>query len=158
MDTKFIEAGNGGNWGKFLIGRYDGRELVTRAQLPGCEIEPRPLVSLRGPGQDLIWVLDLATGEGAAYNISHVRAFDAPRLLHEKHRIHVCLLYEPLLTWLFEFIDQHFDTWWDTLPPYVIFDAPGGLYGYRRAGATLECCGPEWVRDPAPAASEPAAA
>lgn len=149
MDARFLEAGNGGNWGKFLICRYDAQELTTRSRYPGCEIEPRPLVSLRAPGQQMIWVLDLATNEGAAFYVGHVRAFDGPLQLNGKHRVHVCLLYEPMLTWLFDFIDHHPDDWWDQLPDYIELDAPGGLYGYRRTGAALECCDPEWVRDPA---------
>lgn len=136
MNLKFVEAGHsvdGGNWGKFALGRYTGAELTEPTQFPGCE--GGRIVSLRGSGHHHLWIFDLATGEAVRFPIAHVQAFDAHHFLAE-HRIWVCPLFEPFATWLFGYISAQRDTWWDTLPRIVeLPDAPFALSGYRRPGS-----------------------
>ncbi len=136
MDTKFVEAGHGpdgGNWGKFLVGRYTEDELAEPAQFPGCE-GSRRLVNLGGPGRQDIWVLDLQTGEGARFPIEFVRDVDVHHQLN-KHRIWVCPLYEPFVAFLFGYIGNHQRTWWDTLPRTVEMPTAGiVVFGRRRPG------------------------
>lgn len=145
MDTKFLEAGQGPaglNWGKFLICRYDDRELDERATFPGCEDYPRPLVSLRSPGRRAFWVLDLQTGEGVRFDDGLMKPWDIPTVLNE-HRVWVCVLFEPTMVWLAQFIDSN-PNWWDELPRHIeLPETPGGLQGYRRSGERFQCplCG-----------------
>lgn len=135
MDTKFVEAGHGpdaGNWGKFLLGRYTREELAEPTRFPGCE--GQRVVSLRGNGAHHLWVLDLATGEGARFPINSTKPYDAILKLND-HQILVCPLFEPFLAWLFAHIDGHRETWWQTLPRTVeLPTAEFSLFGYRRPG------------------------
>jgi len=130
MKTKFIEACNsrGGkkiNWGKFAVCQFDAEELQRRATQDelGCS-----LVLSQGWDATFLWVLDLATGEGACF-----RPGGSPHADLDKHRIWVCPMFEPFLTWLYQ---QDLSDL-DALPNYVEFDeskAPGALYGHRRPG------------------------
>ncbi len=139
METKFIEAGHGpagGNWGKFLIGRYTDDELSEPASYPGCQGSGR-LVSLRGAADNHFWLMDLATGEGARFDADLVEKWDLNKAIDE-HQIWVCILYEPLLTWLFTHIRNNGMSWWSLLPRHVdLPDAPFGIYGHRREGPAL---------------------
>ncbi len=136
MDTKFVEAGHGphgGNWGKFMVGRYTDVELAEPARFPGCE-RARRLVNLTGPGRQDIWVLDLQTGEGARFPIEFASTTDVRHQLN-KHRIHICPLYEPFLAFLYGYIDAHRRTWWEDLPRVVEMPAAEfRLFGRRRPG------------------------
>ncbi len=131
METKLIEAGGQGNWGRFLLGHYDRQELAQLPRYPGCE-GPVPLVSQCGWGSDKVWVMDLATEEGFLVPIGTVAAAH----ILEKHQVHVCVLFEPFLDWLLGFQREHGAAWWDTLPATVdLPEAPFGFYGYRRPSA-----------------------
>ena len=127
MQTKIIEATNGFNWGKFLLGRLD-HEWQLRSS-----IEPdRLLLPQLGWSQDarLLWVLDLQTGEGAYFRIGGSARSDL-----QKHRIWVCPLFEPFLGWLY----AQDVTDLDRLPALVeLPNADSALYGYRRPGASDE--------------------
>lgn len=126
MKTKFIEASNGVNWGKFVLGRFDAAEWKTRSA--GEPTMTRALIVSQGWTEEHIWVLDLATGEGAYFRPWGLASYDL-----EKHRIWVCPLFEPFLTWLYK---QDL-TDLDKLPPKVelsLKEAPFAMQGYRRPG------------------------
>lgn len=125
MKLKFIEAGQKEklNWGKFAIGRFTDEEWAVRSALP--EAQGELLIRGRGWGPDHIWLLDLQTGEGAMFYPGGLASADLA-----KHRIWVCPMYEPLLTWLYK---QDLSDL-DALPAYVEIDAEFALSGYRRPG------------------------
>ena len=126
METKIIEARNSevANWGKFLVGRFDIDEWARRSELPGAE-SPMPLLRRVGWGPEHIFVMDLQTGEGAIFRQGGFAPADL-----KKHRIWVCPLYEPFLTWLYQ---QDLSDL-DHLPDLVDLDAPFEMSGYRRPG------------------------
>lgn len=127
MKTKIIEVTNDDfNWGKMLVARFD-HEWAYRSAI---ETNVTLLRSL-GWGPEHIWVLDLQTGEGAFYRPGGYAKADL-----EKHRIWVCPMYEPFLTWLYtqDLSDL------DALPAMVNFsqkEAPPAFAGYRRAGPEI---------------------
>lgn len=123
VKTKIIEATNGFNWGKFLLGRLDHEWEVKSAVDPG-----RRLLTQLGwaPDRMNLWVLDLQTGEGAYFQLGGSARSDL-----QKHRVWVCPLFEPFLSWLY----QQDVTDLDQLPALVeLANAPGAIYGYRRQG------------------------
>lgn len=123
METKIIEATNGTNWGKFLIGRMD-HEWQRRSVISESSI---PLLRQIGWGTEHLWVLDLQTGEGASFRVH--RGGHARNDL-ERHRIWVCPLYEPFLWWLYA--QPNLDL--AALPETVQLEADSALWGYRRSG------------------------
>lgn len=125
MKTKFIEATNGPqNWGKFMVGRFSDDEWATPSALP--DINGGSLLRTIGTHPSGVWVLDLQTKEGAMF----VPGGYAPADLH-KHRIWVCPMFEPFLTWLHE---QDLSDL-DALPAHIdLPDAPFAMSGYRREG------------------------
>jgi hypothetical protein len=140
MELKFVEAGGQGNWGKFAVGRFTAQEWAEPPRWPGAADEAkaealgmlyRPLVASQGWTHDRhVWVLDLATGEGAVFQLGGYAKADLDR-----HRIWVCPLFEPFLTWLYEHHNTLAETWWEDLPRLVeLRDAPFELRGYRRPG------------------------
>lgn len=148
MKTKIIEASNGQNWGKFMLGRLDSHEWAARSQIErsplafGLDDHPGvPLIQACGWTHKHIWVLDLQTGEGAWF-----KPGGYPKADLEKHAIWVCLLFEPFLEWLYEQDLTHLDD----LPALVeLPDAPAGLYGHRRPGpqvreAALDLVNTRW--------------
>jgi hypothetical protein len=125
MKTKVIEVTNGFNWGKFAVSRFQ-EEWGLRSALEGTPDSslPRQL----GWTRDHIWVLDLQTGEGALFRAGGYAAADL-----DKHRIWVCPMYEPFLTWLYR---QDLSDL-DALPSLVTFtrdEAQPAFHGYRRTG------------------------
>lgn len=123
MQTKIIEASNGVNWGKFLLGRL-GTEWSRRS---AYDKAPMPLLARCGWTRDQhLWVLDLQTGEGAYFRLGGHAGADL-----QKHRIWVCPLFEPFLTWLYEQDTRALEL----LPDSVeLPHAPAALYGHRREG------------------------
>lgn len=127
MRTRFIEATNGPqNWGKFAVGRFDVDETMRRSH-----IDPDGAPLLRQIGwhsNDVVWVFDLQTREGAAFDPGGYAKADLA-----KHRVWVCPLFEPFLAWLYE---QDLSDL-DALPGHVdLPNAPFAFYGYRRDGKT----------------------
>lgn len=129
VQSKFIEAINRdgdevGNWGKFMVGRFSEDEWQARSSLdPDHRLLPG-----RGWSHRHILVWDLETGEGAIFLPFGVAAAD----LH-KHRVWVCPMFEPFLSWLYQ---QDLDDL-EGLPSIVELsfkDAPFAMSGYRREG------------------------
>ena len=147
MKTKLVEVTNGPlNWGKFLVGRFDGEwsrdSMVAKGQT---------LLSTIGWSPEHILVLDLQTGEGAVFKPGGLPSYDL-----NKHRVWVCPLFEPMLTWLYK--QDLSDI--AKLPDLVdLKDAPFAMSGFRREGPTLpaaaeeakskgscsRCAGPIWT-------------
>lgn len=156
MDVKFVEATNGGNWGKFMIGRYTDSEWREPVMMPGCEehfeigdeIWTRPLVASQGWTRDKhVWVMDLATGEGAMFALGGFAHADL-----EKHKIHVCVLFEAFLAWLYDWSNQLGTDWWNPLPRLIMLpDVEFALYGRRRPGPTTTEGSPDGTDTSSPA-------
>ena len=123
MITKFIEATNGPqNWGKFAVSRFSAEEWAQRSEID----PPRSLIGGRGWTREHIHVLDLQTGEGAIFRPGGHAPYDLG-----KHRIWVCPLFEPFLTWLY----QQDLTDLDALPGHIdLPEAEFSFTGYRRPG------------------------
>lgn len=129
--TKIIEVTNNNqNWGKFMVCRCDGREWSRKVMVPGGADEVTqnyPLLRVIGRGTDHIWVLDLQTGEGALFVPPGLASADL-----ENHRIWVCPLFEPFLTWLYQQDLRDITALPDVLNlPDVPFE---WSLGYRRPG------------------------
>jgi hypothetical protein len=119
-----FEATNGRNWGKFLVGVMDV-EWAWRSQVDDSPAEPSVLLNRLGWARHHLWVMDLATGEGALFAPGGYAKGDL-----DHHRIWVCPLFEPFLAWLYtQDITRLAD-----LPQVVEVDAPFALTGYRRPG------------------------
>lgn len=138
MLTKIVEVSNRFNWGKFLLGRFDAEDWKRRSVLPG--VSPPlgvsiPLLAELGWHGDaaFLWVLDLATKEGACFRLGGNAKADL-----EKHRIWVCPMFEPFLHWLY----AHREYWsLEQIPDYVELTgadavAASAMYGHRRPGPT----------------------
>jgi hypothetical protein len=128
MKTRIVEATNGFNWGKFCVAYFDA-EWTDRSKIP----EEEGLLVLRSQGWTAqhVWVLDLATGEGAFFKPGGYAKGDL-----EKHRIWVCPLFEPFLEWLYTVPRPKFGMIdLAALPPIVhLPNAPAAMQGYRRPG------------------------
>lgn len=124
MKTKIIEVTNGPrNHGKFMVGEFDVDERCYESVVdPGRNL----LRGVCGWGSGVLWVLDLQTGEGALFSHGGYAKADL-----DKHRVWVCPMFEPFLTWLYtqDIADI------DELPEWVdLPDAPAAFHGYRRPG------------------------
>jgi hypothetical protein len=133
VKTKIVEATNypeGMNWGKFLLMRPD-EEWSRRSKIEGDDPDLTsriPLLRTQGWGRDHLFVMDLATGEGAMF-LARRHEIAVHQLMN--HRIWVCPLFEPFLEWLFrqDLADL------DALPDVVeLPEAPSEFRGYRRPG------------------------
>ena len=124
MQTKIVEASNGFNWGKFMLGRLDS-EWSHRSAVSGLSM---PLLRELGWGDEHLWVLDLQTGEGACFRINPKGR--ASNDLN-KHRVWVCPLFEPFLQWLYQ--QDVADI--ERLPSVVELPRTElAFWGYRREG------------------------
>jgi hypothetical protein len=124
MDTRIVEATNGFNHGKFLVGRFTEEWSHRSVVENGLSLlRPRWMAHT-------LFVMDLETGEGALFTPGGL-----PRADLDKHRIWVCPMFEPFLAWLYGHVrDEHA---LETLPQVVRLteeEAPSSLYGYRRPG------------------------
>ncbi len=123
MKTIFIEATNGFNWGKFMVGQFEAEEWNRYSEIGEGFT---PLLARCGWTPSHLLVMDLATGEGAIFWPTGSAKADL-----DKHRVWVCPLFEPFLTWLYtqDLADIQ------KLPSAVeLPDAPSAMHGYRRAG------------------------
>jgi len=124
MITRIVEVTNGFNWGKFMLARFDAQEWNRRS--PVSE-SAQPLLREIGWSPAHLWVLDLQTGEGALFRPGGLARADL-----NKHKIWVCPLYEPFLTWLYTQ-----DTADLSLLPETVElpKADSAIWGYRRPGS-----------------------
>jgi len=123
MKTYVFEGhGTGGNWGKFLVGIHD-TEWSWKSEIN--YFSKMPLLRQIGWDVSHIWVMDLQTGEGAVFRPGGYAKADL-----DKHKIWVCPLFEPFLTWLYT---QDL-TRIGELPQVVELEAELELQGYRRPG------------------------
>lgn len=123
METKFVEVTNGPqNWGKFLLMRFDVEREYQSVIDP-----PRRLLSAIGWNPRAVWVMDLQTCEGVALNPGGHAGADL-----NKHKVWVCPMFEPFLTWLWE---QPLPLDFAKIPAHVdLPDAEFAMSGYRREG------------------------
>lgn len=134
MQTKIIEASNGFNWGKFMLARPDAEWAQTShlhevAPWPGHEATlERSLLETCGWGREHLWVLDLQTGEGAYLRPGPHRSAHADL---DKHRVWVCPMFAPFLTWLY---DQDLADL-AALPDAVEVAGESSFAGHRRTGS-----------------------
>jgi hypothetical protein len=145
LRTCIVEATNGPNWGKFLVGLFGGEEWSRQSVLSDSGVS-----LLTQIGHDatvpLVFVLDLQTSEGAVFTpptrLDHTDAqwAELARICAandlSKHQVWVCVLFAPFLAWLYT--RKSFDD----LPARVALDAPFAMRGHRhmrlvsRQGAT----------------------
>lgn len=138
MKTKFVEAMHPegtGNWGKFMVGKFEEHEwhresIVLTGWVSSREghLATALLISRGWHPDHHIFVMDLQTGEGAMFMPGGIAKADL-----NKHKIWVCPLFEPFLTWLYK---QDL-TDLDKLPSKIEFtheEAPCDYAGYRRPG------------------------
>ena len=132
MQTKFIEAmhpDGKGNWGKFLCGRFTPEEWQRKSVVAPAF---GSLLNQVGWTPKHLFVMDLQTGEGAFFMPGGLASYDL-----NKHKVWVCPMFEPFLTWLY---DQDLSDL-DALPDKVEFDfteAEFAMHGYRRPGPEEE--------------------
>lgn len=120
MKVVLIEATTGFNWGKFMVARFEPVEWEIQSAVGNVSI-----LRSRGWTSCHVMVFDLETCEGAAFFPGGLASADL-----DKHRVWVCPLFEPFLTWLY---DQDL-TDLDALPKLVELKAPFDMRGYRREG------------------------
>lgn len=135
MRTTFIEATqnvwHGLNHGKFMVGVFDAEEWQRPSALDeavnGMGAGGSLLRRCRLTPRDIL-VMDFQTGEAAVFCHGGFAGADLSR-----HRVWVCPLFEPFLTWLYE---QPLDRILrGQLPPLIeLPDAAPELAGYRRPG------------------------
>jgi|KBSMisStandDraft_5_1062788.scaffolds.fasta_scaffold22091_5 hypothetical protein len=124
MQRYFFETVNALNWGKFMVGQFDGADLSEPAVVDN--ITNQRLLRGQGWSPEHFLILDLATGEGAVFKPGGLAAADL-----EKHKIWVCPMFEPFLEWLYRQDLSNLGA----LPRVVeLPDAPMAMRGYRRPG------------------------
>lgn len=123
MRTYLFEATNGVNWGKFIVGIHDVEwGWCSTAEPDGG----RTILNTQGWTSQHIWVFDMATGEGALFWHGGYARNDL-----NKHRIHVCILFEGFLEWLYRQDIRDIEK----LPRLVhLPHVEPGVWGYRRPG------------------------
>lgn len=131
MRTRIVEATqdmrHGFNWGKFLIASPDW-EWSYKSEIDRGAPLLRSGCAWRHP--ELVWVMDWQTKEGAAFVPRGYARDDLNR-----HRIHVCILFEPFLEWLYAWVAEHDGLALDELPAVVeLPGVPQDHAGYRRPG------------------------
>lgn len=130
MKTTFVEAcnvvaGKPGNWGKFMLARFEPEEWDRPPTAPG--VPPAlPLLETVGWGGRHLLVLDLQTGEGALFRPGGLPSADL-----EKHALWVCPLFGPFLGWLYR---QDLSDL-DALPRYVELADADFAFSVPRGGA-----------------------
>jgi hypothetical protein len=130
VETRIIEATNDVNHGKFMLCRFVAKEwgepgaLHTISDLGNAKPE-RSVLAARGWSTRHIFVMDLQTGEGAMFLPGGYAKADL-----DKHKIWVCPMFEPFLTWLYtqDLTDLQ------ALPRAVQVEGESALAGYRRPG------------------------
>lgn len=129
MIVKFIEAHDRTkfNHGKFMVARFGAPQWSHPSTVILTEEKRnRSLLNFCGWNRDHILVTDLQTGEGAIFRPGGYAKADL-----DKHKIWVCPMFEPFLTWLYKQDLKDLST----LPILVdLGDVPVSMSGYRRTG------------------------
>jgi hypothetical protein len=128
--TRFIEATQsvegGWNHGKFMLARFDQEEWQQASEIDRAYGHATSLIGRCGWTREHLLVWDMATGEGAIFSPGGSAKADL-----DKHRVHVCPMFEPFLDWLY----RQDLTSLDSLPSVVeLPDAEPSMHGYRRGG------------------------
>jgi hypothetical protein len=145
LRTQIVEATNGsaqqqrswGNWGKFLVGTFEGHEWLRQSAVVTDSSVPLLAQLGHDPRSPLALVLDLQTGEGAVFSLPVRLATHtdtawtsctgmSARWDLNKHKIWVCVLFETFLAWLYA------RNSFDNLPERVELNAPFAMHGHRR--------------------------
>lgn len=130
MKTKLVEATNGQNYGKFLLGIFDAEDMSRKQEISG-EI---PMTLLRAIGfwepEKALLVHDLQTGEGAIFYPAQGKD---PKWELEKHQIWVCPMYEFFLS---EYVYPNAEKVLrlDVPPVIELKTEYFAMAGYRRSG------------------------
>ncbi len=129
MTTKFIEATEPThfNHGKFMVARFTAEEWAQQSVLDSEFAVDIGLLKRCGWTNRHITVLDLQTGEGVIVRPGGCAPADL-----NKHKVWVCPMFEPFLTWLYQ---QDLSDL-DKLPALVTLPAgtETAMAGYRREG------------------------
>ena len=98
MNTRIVEATNGANWGKFLIGWFDLVEWARHSAIvPGDhDLSQHSLLSLGGWSPEHFLLVDLDTGEGRLFRHRGLADQDVAN----KH-VSVGPMFEPFLQWIY---------------------------------------------------------
>lgn len=126
MHTKIVEvqAEGSGNWGVFKLWQF--REMDIN-QISAIHPTATVWGALRPPTLRDVVIWDLRTREGAMFDLS---AELVPQLY--RHQIHVCVLFEPFLVWLQNFLRTDR---FEAIPVVVTLSAaqapPTELLGWR---------------------------
>lgn len=129
MKTKIIEAVSYSeddqpmNHGKFLVGRLD-------VEYSRRDVEGFGLLQSRWSPTEHLLVMDLETGEGAMFRHGGLAKADLT-----KHRIWVCVLFQPFLEWLYKQDVTDLDALPDTVK---LKGLPLQMSGYRRPGIDVD--------------------
>lgn len=118
-----VEAttGSTGNWGKFLLARFDNEWAHVSS------VSPFPSIGGEGWTDEHFFMLDLATGEGAIFLPGGIASYDL-----DKHGIWVCPLFEPTLKRLYK---MDLSDGFAHVPAVIRLtfeEAPFSFAGYRR--------------------------
>lgn len=132
MRTKLVEvqAAGSGNWGVFQLWQFEPREI---GQISAIHPTATVWGALRPPTPDELVIWDLRTREGAMFDLT---AELVPQLY--RHQIHVCVLFEPFLVYLQNFVRG---ASFEALPAVVTLGTaeapPTELLGWRHG---------EWIK------------
>lgn len=129
MRTKVIEAVSYSeddqpmNHGKFLVGRLD-------VEYSRKDVDGYALLLPRWSPTEHLFVMDIETGEGAMFRHGGLARADLT-----KHRIWVCVLFQPFLEWLYKQDVSDLDALPDTVK---LTGIPLQMRGYRRPGIDMD--------------------
>jgi hypothetical protein len=143
MDTCFVEATNGFNHGKFMVGRLTAEEAQATSNLPGLEGEWlfHNSGGRRRFTPDRTLIVDLQTGEGCEFSLERhglPHAEQASWELNDRHKIWVCPLFEPFVRWLAVWASEHENWTIGQIPNLIdLKDAKFAFAGHRREGSDV---------------------
>lgn len=142
MKSKIVEAVGGGdfNWGKFMVLQWEAEDWDrTSVVVKEYDGRDRRLLPYIGHNAGDLTIIDLQTCEGAVFSPGGLASADL-----NKHRVWVCVLFEPFLDWLYQFYNTHYA---NEGRPFDVLDIPDKLefqshprelQGFRREGPLHE--------------------
>lgn len=119
--SKIVEVSSGKdkNWGRLMVMKFTEEEKGRKSAFH----KSSTIWKEDTPSDRHIIVYDLITGEGATFDLSKDLV---PQLY--KHQIWVCVLYEPFLVWLQEFMKKNS---FNNIPDFVELEAEKEYTGFR---------------------------